>query len=86
VAKYKIKISSTAEKSLKKVAKKEISKIIGAIQSLAVDPYPAGCRKLTGEENVYRIRKGNYRILYEVHGNQLTILVLKVAHRKNVYN
>ena len=86
MAKYKIKISSTAEKILKKIPKKEISKIIVSIQSLASDPYPVGSRKLAGEENVYRIRQGNYRILYEVHGNTLTILVLKIAHRKDVYN
>jgi mRNA interferase RelE/StbE len=85
VAKYKIEISSSAEKSLKKISKKDIQKIIETIQHLAITPFPEGSRKLKGEENVYRVRQGNYRVIYEVLGNKLIILVLKIGHRKDIY-
>lgn len=85
MANYKIEISSTAEKSLKKIAKKDLVKIIETIQVLSIKPYPEGCRKLAGEDGVYRIRQGDYRIIYEVKGKKLLILVLKIGHRKDVY-
>lgn len=85
MAKYKIEISASAEKSLKKVPKKEILKIIEAIQILAISPFPEGCRKLRGEEAVYRVRQGNYRIIYEIIDEKLIVLVLKIGHRKDVY-
>jgi mRNA interferase RelE/StbE len=85
VANYRVKISSTAEKALKKIPKKQISKIIEVIQMLAIQPYPKGCRKLSGEETIFRVRHGNYRIIYEVIDNELIILVLKIGHRKDIY-
>jgi mRNA interferase RelE/StbE len=85
VANYKVKISSSAEKSLKKIPKKDISKIIELIQMLTIQPFPQGCRKLSGEEDVYRVRQGNYRVIYEVIDNELIILVLKIGYRKDVY-
>ncbi len=85
MASYKIEISSTAEKSLKKIPKKDILKIVEAIQVLSINPYPDGCRKLAGEESAYRIRQGDYRIIYEVEGKKLLILVLKIGHRRDIY-
>ena len=82
---YKIEISSTAEKSLKKIPKKEILKVVQAIRQLAISPFPEGCRKLKGEESAYRIRQGKYRIIYEVLDKKLVILVLKIGHRKDIY-
>jgi len=85
VAKYKIEISSSAEKALKKIPKKDIVKVIQAIRQLAISPFPEGSRKLKGEDNSYRIRQGKYRIIYEVLNKKLIILVLKIGHRKDVY-
>lgn len=85
MANYKIIISSTAEKALKKIPKKEVLKIVEAIQILAINPYPDGCRKLSGEEDTYRIRQGNYRIIYGVDGDKLLILIFKIGHRKEIY-
>ena len=85
MANYKIEITATAEKSLKKIPKKDLQKIIEAIQVLAISPFPDGCRKLRGEEDVYRVRQGNYRIIYEVIGSKLIVLVLKIGHRKDIY-
>lgn len=82
---YKIEITTTAEKSLRKIPKKDIQKIVDAIQILAISPFPEGCRKLKGEEDIYRVRQGNYRIIYEVIEKKLIILVLKVGHRKDIY-
>lgn len=85
MANYKIEITATAEKSLKKIPKKDILKIVEAIQILGITPFPEGCRKLRGEEDVYRVRQGNYRIIYEVIDNKLIVLVLKIGHRKDIY-
>jgi hypothetical protein len=56
-----------------------------AIASLAIDPLPIGVKKLSGFAYTHRIRVGNYRVIYELHGHELTVTVLKVAHRKDVY-
>ena len=85
MANYKIEISASAEKYIKKIPKKDLKKVIEAIQILAINPYPEGCRKLQGEEDVYRVRQGNYRIIYEIENKKLIILILKVGHRKDVY-
>lgn len=85
MANYKIEITASAEKSLKKIPKKDLGKVIEAIQVLAISPFPSGCRKLKGEEDVYRVRQGNYRIIYEVIDKKLIVLVLKIGHRKDIY-
>jgi mRNA interferase RelE/StbE len=85
VANYKIEISSSAEKSLKKISKKDLAKIVEAILVLSITPFPEGSRKLAGEDGTYRIRQGDYRIIYEVEGKKLLILVLKIGHRKDIY-
>jgi mRNA interferase RelE/StbE len=85
MASYKVLISSSAEKRLKKIPKKDLSRVVNSIQALALDPYPSGCRKLSGEEHVYRIRQGQYRIIYEVKNKELIIHVLKLGHRKDIY-
>lgn len=85
MANYEIVVSASAEKSLKKIPKNDLSKIVELIQSLAFQPRPAGCRKLAGEESTYRIRQGKYRVVYEVRDATLYILVLKIGHRRDVY-
>ena len=59
--------------------------VVRAIQALAQNPFPAGCRRLTGYDDVFRIRVGPYRVLYSVNAGALIVIVLKVGHRKNVY-
>jgi len=85
VAKYEIQISRSAEKALKRLPKRDLSKVVQAIQSLALSPFPPGCRKLTGEESTFRIRVGIYRLIYEVEDKKLLIWVLKIGHRKDIY-
>jgi len=60
-------------------------RIVGAIDALAANPHPPGCVKLAGEEIVWRVRVGSYRILYEIHEGRLMVLVIRIAHRREVY-
>ena len=85
MASYSVEISRSAEKALFKLPKKIIPKVIGAIKGLEFDPYPAGCRKLSGESRTYRIRVSHYRIIYEVFEKRILIKVLKIGNRKDIY-
>lgn len=85
MARYSIEISRTAEKQLKKVRRDDQRRIIEAILSLADDPHPMGSRKLMGYDDVFRMRVGQYRVLYSVSGKKLIVIVLKIGNRKDVY-
>jgi mRNA interferase RelE/StbE len=84
VAKYRILIKPSAVKELKKIPKKDIAKITDKIQALADNPQPEGCEELA-EKNAYRIRQGSYRIIYTIEDDILIVIVLKIAHRRDVY-
>jgi mRNA interferase RelE/StbE len=81
---YKLFFKKSVEKDLNGIAKDELKKIIARIAALADNPRPPGCEKFTGLER-YRIRQGRYRILYSIQDYELTIWVIKAAHRKDVY-
>lgn len=84
--KYDIEISESAEKFLQKVPKKDRSRIIEKIDFLVDDPTPSGSIKLQGyKEALYRIRSGNYRIIYSIKKDLLVVLVVEIGHRKEVY-
>ena len=85
MAKYDLLISQSAEKTLKKLPKNDATRVVAAIEKLAIDPHPQACRKLSGEGNTYRVRVGVYRIIYEIEDQLLRILILKIGHRKDVY-
>ena len=82
---YDVHLSKTALNYLKKIPKKAAKKIIDKIESLTHIAHPVGSIKLQGTE-FYRIRIGDYRVIYEVDNSILKILVIKVGHRKDVYN
>lgn len=86
---YSIEFTPAAEKSLAKVAKRSrplLKKIDQALLSLAENPIPANSKHLVGEEPpLYRVRVGDYRILYQIEDNVLVVLVVHVGHRKDVY-
>lgn len=84
MAEYKIYFKESVEKDFRTIPKKDLLKILSRIEALARDPRPPGHEKLTGQER-YRVRQGQYRIIYSVHDNELTIWVVKVGHRKDVY-
>lgn len=81
---YKISIERSAIKSLSKIPSLDKNKIISSIQALADNPRPTGAKKLSGRDG-WRIRIGNYRVIYEIMDNICHILVLDVGHRKDVY-
>ncbi len=85
MARYSIRIKKSARKELEAVAtKSDRRRIIERIESLAENPRPIGSRKLSGRER-YRIRQGQYRILYTIENDVLIIHVVKIGHRKDVY-
>lgn len=84
MAEYKIFFKRSVEKDFESIPKKDLKRILDRIKMLADDPRPAGCEKLTGQER-YRVRQGRYRIVYSIQANELTIWVVKVGHRKDVY-
>ena len=81
---YSVDILRSAQKQLKKVNRQEQARIISAIESLADNPRPEGCRKLSGRP-AWRIRIGAYRVIYEVNDTELCILVVTIGHRRDVY-
>jgi len=84
MAKYEISIKKSAVKELEDIPKKELQKIIKKITSLSSDPRPQGSQKLSQREQ-YRIRQGDYRIIYSVQDDDLTVHIIKVGHRKEIY-
>jgi mRNA interferase RelE/StbE len=85
VARYSIRIKKTARKELEAInTKADRLRIVKRIQLLADDPRPIGSRKLSGRER-YWLRQGRYRILYTIEDAVLTVYVIKVGHRKDVY-
>ena len=85
MARLKVEISRTAERQLKKLPRAGQARVVQAIRALAEDPFPNGSRKLSGYDDVFRIRTGRYRVLYSVSSSKLIVVVLKVGHRKDVY-
>jgi len=81
---YRLRITRSAVKELKRLPEGIQQRIRQAIQVLADDPRPPGCRKLKGRTD-YRIRVGDYRVLYEIDDDTQTVIVWRVGHRRNVY-
>lgn len=84
MAEYEIFFRESVWKDFEKVPKKDLKKIMERIRNLTEDPRPFGCEKLTGQDR-YRIRQGKYRIVYSIQDNQLTVWVVKIGHRKDIY-
>lgn len=81
---YRIVIKKSAAKEIERIQKKDRIRIVEKIRSLSSDPRPSGSKKLSGQEK-YRIRQGNYRILYQIIDDALVINVVKIGHRRNIY-
>jgi len=82
---YDIEITRTAEKQLEGLPREEQRRVARAIVALADQPKPRGSRKLTGYDDVFRIRVGRYRVLYSISDRKLIIIILKLGHRRDVY-
>lgn len=81
---YSLRIKRSAEKELRAVPKKDLPRIIGRIKSFAVNPRPPGHQKLSGYDQ-YRVRQGDYRILYTIDDTGRAVEIIKIGHRREVY-
>ena len=81
---YTVEILRSAQKQLAAIDRQDQPRIISAIRTLANEPRPPGCKKLTGRP-AWRIRVGVYRVIYEIHDNRLLVLVVAIGHRREVY-
>jgi len=83
MAVYSLFFKDSVRKDLASIPRNGLRRIMERIKSLAADPRPIGCEKLSGQEK-YRIRQGNYRIIYSIQDTQLIVWVVKVGHRREV--
>ena len=84
MASCRLLIKPSAGKEIEAVPKQDRRQIVAKITSLSRNPRPPGCEKLSGHDQ-YRLRQGNYRILYEIQDLDLVVLVVKIGHRRDVY-
>jgi len=84
MARYSLRFKTSVAKDLRNLPKKDVRRILKRMESLADDARPSGCEKLVDSE-IYRLRQGRYRILYEIEDEVLVVLVIKVGGRDTVY-
>lgn len=84
--KYNIELAPLAQRQLKKLPESIKNKILDELENLSVELSGAGIKKLKGMDDLYRLRIADYRIIYQIEHRILLILVLKIGHRKDVYN
>ena len=84
MAAYKLFFKKSVQKDVDTIPKKDLKRILSRIKTLAENPRPPGCEKLTGQER-YRLRQGQYRIVYSIQDDELTVWIVKVGHRKDIY-
>jgi len=82
---YKVEIKKSAQKEIRKLPQSVRMKIIQKINKLYSEPMPVGAEKIKGYDNRYRLRQGDYRILYSIFKDRLVIMIVRVQHRKDVY-
>jgi len=84
MAAYEIYFKESVEKDLREIPRKDLKRVLQRIKSLAAEPRPSGCEKLTGQSR-YRVRQGRYRIVYSIQDEKLTVYIVKVGQRKDAY-
>ena len=82
---YSVELAKSAEKELRRIDGRYIPRIFAVIESLEKEPRPVRCKKLSGSDHTYRIRIGTYRVIYDIQESRLLVLVIKIGHRKDVY-
>ncbi len=85
MAKYTITFARSAEKELGALSAKLVSRIFPKIENLSTNPRPSGCLKLTGENDLWRVRVGDYRVVYKVEDKLKLIDIISIRHRRDVY-
>ncbi len=84
MAVYKVFFRASVEKDFNTIPKGDLKKILKHIEMLSREPRPSGSEKLTGRER-YRLRQGRYRIVYSIQDKELTVWIVKIGHRKDIY-
>jgi mRNA interferase RelE/StbE len=82
---YQVLLTPRARRDVEKLPKTVGERVAAAIDALAIDPRPRGVKKLQGDENLWRVRVGSYRLVYEIHDDRLIVLIVRIADRKEVY-
>ena len=82
---YRVLLERAAEKDLKHLSAKLHDRVIAAVRALSENPRPAGCRKLTGADDDWRIRVGDYRVIYEIADTIRVVRINRVRHHREVY-
>ncbi|HEY0324079.1 MAG TPA: type II toxin-antitoxin system RelE/ParE family toxin [Pyrinomonadaceae bacterium] len=86
MASYKVEWKRSGIKELRDLPKDAVERILKAVEQLSENPYPIGVRKLVGAEHTYRLREGNYRVLYTITAASMVVQIIRVGHRKDVYD
>lgn len=84
MGKYRIVFRKSVARELRRIPNRDLGRILATIDSLSEEPRPSGVERLSGQER-YRVRRGNYRIIYELNDKEVIVVVVKVGHRKDVY-
>ena len=82
---YEIVFARTARKEIEAIDSKTSARILRRIESLSIDPRPSGCEKLKGEDNLWRIRIGDYRVIYSIFDKEKLIDISIIRHRRDAY-
>lgn len=83
---YRVEVAAAAVRQLRKLDRPAQRRVQAAIELLAAEPRPSGAKKLVGGNGGWRVRTGDYRIVYEIHDNVLLVLVVAVGHRREIYD
>ena len=84
MGRYRVAFRKSVAQDLRRIPNRDLRRILATIESLSEEPRPPGTEKLSGQER-YRVRQGNYRIIYEINDDEVVVVVVKVGHRKDVY-
>jgi len=81
---YGVYIANRAKREMEKIPSPALESIEQKILSLGVDPRPHGCKRLKGDDRTWRVRSGNYRVLFQIEDSDKTVTVIRVGHRKDI--
>ena len=83
---YKVRLIAATKSELESLHNPTLKRIVMALSALSENPRPRGCKKLVGSSTKYRLRVGDYRIIYEIEDSEQTVMVYRIRHRKEVYD
>ena len=81
---YNVRLKPKAQKSIKKQPRKIQQQLIRQVESLAVNPRPSNCKQLDSQKQIYRLRSGNFRIIYQIQNKKLVVIIAEVGNRKDI--